>query len=163
MHHWRDDRIGSALRGENPTILTRLDTGFVALGDSQFLPGYCVLLTDDPTISSLTDLPRARRLAFLADMDLLGQAVATTCARLDPAFRRVNYQILGNLDTYLHAHIHARYTWEPADKVISPVWRYPDELRNAPHHQLGPQHDTLRAALTAELTRLTGPDHPESD
>ncbi|MFI1991998.1 diadenosine tetraphosphate hydrolase [Actinoplanes sp. NPDC020271] len=160
---WRDDRIGSARRGTNPTVIARLHTGFVALGDSQFLPGYCVLLTDDPTIGSLTDLPRTRRLAFLADMDLLGQAVATVCARLDPAFRRINYQILGNLDEYLHAHVHARYTWEPADRSIGPVSHYPRELRDAPAHQLGPQHDTLRAALTTELTRPTDPDQPESD
>lgn len=153
MTTWRDDRIGSALRGENPTVLTRLDTGFVVLGDSQLLPGYCVLLTDDPTIDSLTDLPRDRRLAFLADLDLVGAAVASVCRRLDPAFRRVNYQILGNYDHYLHAHVHARYTWEPADKAIGPVYRYPRETREAPEHQLGPHHDELRQALTAELRR----------
>ncbi|MEV6349621.1 diadenosine tetraphosphate hydrolase [Actinoplanes sp. NPDC051851] len=156
MTDWRDDRIGSALRGENPTVLTRLDSGFVVLGDSQFLPGYCLLLTDDPAIDSLTDLPRARRLAFLADMDLLGEAVATACAHLDSAFRRVNYQILGNLDPFLHAHVHARYRWEPAELARGPVFRYPIAARSAPEHQLGPQHDPLRSALTTELRRLTG-------
>ncbi|KJY33773.1 hypothetical protein VR46_33360, partial [Streptomyces sp. NRRL S-444] len=42
---WRNDRIGSAHRGENPTVLRRLDQGFAVIGDRQFLPGYAVLLT----------------------------------------------------------------------------------------------------------------------
>jgi hypothetical protein len=66
---WRADRIGSALRGENPTVLVRLESGFAVIGDTQFLPGYCLLLTDDPTADRLLDLPRPRRLAFLADME----------------------------------------------------------------------------------------------
>lgn len=35
---WREDRIGSALRGENPTVLRRLEAGFAVIGDTQFLP-----------------------------------------------------------------------------------------------------------------------------
>lgn len=45
-HDWRADRVGSALRGENPTVLRRLPGGFAVMGDVQFLPGYCVLITD---------------------------------------------------------------------------------------------------------------------
>lgn len=59
MVDWRSDRIGSALRGENPTVLTRVPTGFVVIGDTQFLPGYRVLLADDGTADRLADLPRA--------------------------------------------------------------------------------------------------------
>jgi diadenosine tetraphosphate (Ap4A) HIT family hydrolase len=162
---WRDDRIGAALRGENPTVLTRLNNGFAVLADTQFLPGYCVLLTDDPSADRLADLPRARRLAFLADLDLLGEAVANVCARRDPAFRRVNYQILGNLDTYLHAHVHPRYTWEPPDLVVMPATHYPAALRDDPAARLGSAHDDLRAALTSELAALraayrSGTDRP---
>jgi diadenosine tetraphosphate (Ap4A) HIT family hydrolase len=153
---WRADRIGSALRGENPTVLARLATGFAVIGDAQFLPGYCVLLTDDPAVDRLTDLPRPRRLAFLADMDLVGEAVATVCGRRDSGFRRVNYQILGNLDPYLHAHIHARYHWEPADLVQGPPSHYPRAVSAAAESRLGPRHDTLRAELTAEIARLSG-------
>jgi hypothetical protein len=92
---WRADRIGTALRGENPTVLRRLDEGFAVIGDVQFLPGYCVLLTDSPHATRLTDLPRPRRLRFLADMELLGEAVERACARHDPAFRRVNPRCAG--------------------------------------------------------------------
>ncbi|MFB9235992.1 diadenosine tetraphosphate hydrolase [Plantactinospora siamensis] len=160
MDDWRTDRIGAALRGANPTVLARLSSGFAVIGDTQFLPGYCVLLTDDPGINRLLDLPRAGRLAFLADMDLVGEAVQRVCARRDPAFRRVNYSILGNLDAYLHAHIHARYDWEPPDLVTGPVFSYPRATRLDPAAQLGPRHDDLRRELAAELHQLSGSPAP---
>ncbi|MFD5247365.1 HIT family protein [Amycolatopsis sp. NPDC058340] len=148
---WKRDRIGSALRGENPTVLRRMDAGFAVIGDTQFLPGYCVLLTDSPAAGRLTDLPRPRRLAFLADMDLLGEAVENVCARRDPGFRRVNLEILGNTDPFLHAHVWPRYDWEPADVAGRPVWLHPVENWAA---SLGRQHDSLRSELTAEIDRL---------
>lgn len=122
---WRTDRIGSALRGENPAVLRRLDAGFAVIGDVQFLPGYSVLLVDDPNVERLSDLPRARRMSFLSDMDQLGEAVERVSRRMDAAFRRVNLEILGNTDGFLHAHIWPRFGWEPTDLVGKPVWLYP--------------------------------------
>jgi diadenosine tetraphosphate (Ap4A) HIT family hydrolase len=150
---WRNDRIGSALRGENPTVLRRLDAGFAVIGDVQFLPGYTVLLADDPAVRRLSDLPRRRRLDFLADMDRLGEAVERACRRLDPAFRRVNLEILGNTDDFLHAHVWPRYDWEPADLVRLPVWLYPRGTWSDERHRLGPRHDALRTAIGEELDR----------
>ncbi|MGV9237241.1 HIT family protein [Streptomyces nigra] len=149
----REDRIGSALRGANPTVLRRLEAGFAVIGDAQFLPGYCVLLSDDPTAQRLSDLPRGRRSAFLSDMDRLGEAVERACGRLDPGLRRVNLEILGNTDPFLHAHVWPRYDWEPDDLVRMPVWLYPRDSWSAPEHALGPRHDPLRAAIGAELDR----------
>jgi hypothetical protein len=37
-----------------------------------------------------------------------------------------------------------------------PVSSYPPEARFAAESALGPQHDTLRAGLAAEIRRLTG-------
>ncbi|MET8541761.1 diadenosine tetraphosphate hydrolase [Kitasatospora sp. NPDC004799] len=149
--NWRGDRIGSALRGENPTVLRRLDAGFAVIGDVQFLPGYSVLLTDAPGVERLGDLPRPRRLAYLSDLDRLGEAVERACRAADPAFRRVNLEILGNRDPFLHAHVWPRYDWEPAHLVQRPVWLYPPTHWQDPRYALGPAHDALRAALTAEL------------
>ncbi|WP_329560452.1 HIT family protein [Kitasatospora sp. NBC_01266] len=151
---WRMDRIGSALRGENPAVLRRLEAGFAVIGDVQFLPGYSVLLADDADVRRLSDLPRARRLAFLSDMDRLGEAVERACRRLDPAFRRVNLEILGNTDGFLHAHVWPRFEWEPADLVGMPVWLYPHERWSDEQFALGPQHDVLREAIGTELDRL---------
>lgn len=151
---WRADRIGSALRGENPTVLRRLDAGFAVIGDVQFLPGYSVLLTQDATAQRLSDLPRAERSAFLSDMDLLGEAVERACRSLDSAFRRVNLEILGNTDGFLHAHVWPRFAWEPADLVGMPVWLYPRERWSDEQFALGPQHDALREAIGREVDQL---------
>ncbi|MFD8920881.1 diadenosine tetraphosphate hydrolase [Streptomyces sp. NPDC059569] len=151
---WRTDRIGTALRGENPTVLRRLTSGFAAIGDVQFLPGYSVLLVDEPDVQRLSDLPRPKRMSFLSDMDQLGEAVERTCRRLDPAFRRVNLEILGNTDPFLHAHVWPRFDWEPADVVSAPVWLYPRERWSDEQFRLGPQHDMLRDAISGELDQL---------
>lgn len=148
------DRIGTALRGENPTVLRRLASGFAVIGDVQFLPGYSVLLADEPDVRRLSDLPKAKRLSFLSDMDQLGEAVERACRRLDPAFRRVNLEILGNTDPFLHAHVWPRFEWEPDDLVGAPVWLYPHDRWSAEQFRLGPQHDGLRDAIGSELDQL---------
>ena len=108
-------------------MLRRMTAGFAVVGDVQFLPGYCVLITDTPGVDRLVDLPRERRLAFLADLERLAEAVETVCRRRDPAYRRVNLEILGNHDAFLHAHVWPRYEWEGPDLVRRPVWLHPLE------------------------------------
>jgi diadenosine tetraphosphate (Ap4A) HIT family hydrolase len=153
MTTWREDRIGSALRGENPTVMARMSAGFAVIGDVQWLPGYCVLLTDDPTATRLSDLTRSRRLDFLADLERLAEVVEVACADLDPAFRRVNLEILGNTDPFLHAHVWPRYDWEPAELVGKPVWLYPATHWSDRVNRLDSRHDGLRAAITALLEK----------
>jgi diadenosine tetraphosphate (Ap4A) HIT family hydrolase len=53
---------------------------------------------------------------------LLGEAVERACR--DDGLRRINYEVLGNSLPILHGHVHARYDWEPSDKIGGPVWRY---------------------------------------
>jgi diadenosine tetraphosphate (Ap4A) HIT family hydrolase len=149
---WRDDRIGSAHRGENPLVMARLRSGFAVIGDTQHLPGYSLLLTDDASNDHLTDLDWEPRRQFLFDLSLIGEAILR--ARPD-GLRRVNYEVLGNGVPFLHGHVHARYDWEPDDKIRGPVWRYPKELRNAPEYAYSDEkHGELRAAITAELLAL---------
>lgn len=148
---WQSDRIGSARAGTNPTVLAKLPEAYAVIGDTQFLPGYCVLLVDDPSIDRLTDLPRPRRRAYLESVDLLGEAVETACREADPAFLRLNYEILGNTDHYLHCHLFPRYAWEPADHVGRPVWLYDPVEFYGPAAALGPAHDPLRKRISALL------------
>lgn len=148
---WRADRIGSALRGENPTVLMRLPAGFAVMGDPQWLPGYCVLLSDDPDADRLSDLARTEQFAYLASMALLGSAVERACKEHDAAFRRVNLEILGNADAFLHAHVWPRYEWEPPELVQRPVWLYDVDRRRDPATALGPAQDALRASITGYL------------
>ena len=154
MTDYRSDRVGSALAGTNPTVLRRLRAGFAVIGDVQHLPGYCVLITDTVGVDQLTDLPPPQQLAFLDDMAVLGRAVAAVCARRDPQFRRINLEIQGNTDAFLHAHVTPRYHWEPDEVVGWPAALHHWTGRVDPdRHALGPQHDELRAELTAELAR----------
>jgi diadenosine tetraphosphate (Ap4A) HIT family hydrolase len=146
---WRDDRYASAARAENPLVMARMRGGFAVIGDTQHLPGYSLLLTDDPTANHLTDLDWERRCAFLFDLALLGEAVERAC-RSD-GLRRINYEVLGNTEERLHGHVHARYLREPADFIGGPVWRYPQEVRNDPAVAYSDEkHGELRAAITAE-------------
>jgi len=150
---WRDDRVGSALRGENPLVMARMQSGFAVIGDTQHLPGYSLLLTDDPTIDHLTDLDWDQRRQFLFDLSLIGEAVQLACR--ENGLRRINYEVLGNAIPVLHAHVHPRYDWEPPERVTGPVWRYPKELRNAPEHEYSnARHGELRAAITDALQGL---------
>ena len=140
---------------EDPSFLGRLPGGFAVFGDPQFLPGYSLMLPNDPEATRLTDLPADARRAYLTGVDLLAEAVEIACAAHDPAFRRVNIEILGNTDPHLHCHIWPRYEWEPADIVLGPVWLYPESRWSEPETQRGPQHDELRRAIAERLTALT--------
>lgn len=144
---WKMDRIGSARAGTNPTVLARLPQSYAVIGDTQFLPGYCVLLVDDPRVDRLTHLPKKARLEFLDSMDALGEAIETACRASDPGFRRMNYEILGNTDAYLFP----RYEWEPPTHVGHPVWLYDPEDLYGPEAALAPRHDELRARIVTEL------------
>lgn len=154
MSDWRTDRVTAALAGRNPTVLAELDASFAVIGDVQFLPGYSLALTKVPGVDRMTDLPRAERLRYLAEVDLIATAVENVCSDRDPGYRRVNVEILGNRDPFLHAHIWPRYRWEPAELVEKPVWLYPPERWRDAATALGPQHAGLRAALSGELARL---------
>ena len=151
---WKLNRIESARAGTNPTVLAKMPGAFAVIGDTQFLPGYCVLLVDDPTINRLTDLPKNKRLEFLDSMDSLGQAIETACRSLDPGFRRMNYEILGNTDAYLHAHLFPRYDWEPPEQVGLPVWLYDGEQLFGEESALSTRHYELRSRIVAELAGL---------
>ncbi len=142
-----------ALRGENSMVMARMRTGFAVIGDTQHLPGYSLLLADDPVVDHLTDLPRAKRRDFLFDLSLLGEAVfAVTQPR---GAWRINYEVLGNGWLHLHGHVHPRYEWEPQERITGPVWRYPKDVRNAEEHAYDDARDgELRAAITAELNRV---------
>ena len=148
-----DNPIEAALRGENPKVMARMPSGFAVIGDTQFLPGYSLLLTDDPELDHPSDLPWAARRAFFFDLSLLGEAMFNVTR--EAGARRINYEVLGNGWHHLHGHVHPRYEWEPSDKIASPVWRYPKDVRNAPEHEYSDaKHGDLRALITRELTDI---------
>jgi diadenosine tetraphosphate (Ap4A) HIT family hydrolase len=123
------------------------------MGDTQYLPGYSLLLTLDPAINHLSDLPWPERRDFLFDMALIGEAIETVCR--PNGLRRINYEVLGNSSSVLHGHVHPRYDWEPAEFIGGPVWRYPEDVRNDSQHAYDEaRHGGLKAALSATLVDL---------
>jgi diadenosine tetraphosphate (Ap4A) HIT family hydrolase len=149
MEDWRNDRIGSAERGDNPMVIARMASGFAVIGDTQFLPGYCLLLAS-PQVDQLSDLPLPARLQFLRDMSLLGEAIQRACR--PGGLHRLNYEILGNSDAYLHAHLFPRYGWENPELLGGPVWHYPRNRWTDAHDQYqDEEHGVLRARISAAL------------
>lgn len=131
-------RVAAARAGENPAVVARLRSGWAVLGDVQVVHGYCLLLPD-PVVPDLNALAGAARAQFLADMAGLGDALlAVTLAR------RINYEILGNLEPALHAHLFPRYDSEPAARRQAPVWQYD-------WAQAQPFTPAAQAAFAAEL------------
>lgn len=111
-------RVDAAQAGENPFVIARVESGWAVIGDVQFLDGYCLILPD-PVVPSLNDLAEDARTTFLRDMCLLGDAILeATWAQ------RINYEILGNSEPALHAHVFPRYDTEPDVLRSKPVWFY---------------------------------------
>ena len=123
MENWKNDRIGSCERGENPTLILKMKSGFAVIGDHQFLQGYCLLLAY-PMASSLNELSLEMREQYLIDMTLIGDAIIKVCNPL-----RINYSTLMNMDHYLHTHIEARYEHEAEEYRSRPTYFYPREQR----------------------------------
>lgn len=119
------ERVELAKQGPSSQVICRLRSGWAVLGDSQFIAGYSLLLPD-PVVPSLNDLAPDQRAQFLLDMTAIGDALlATTDAY------RINYEILGNTEPALHAHIFPRRMTEPDAYRVGPVFRYPKAEREA--------------------------------
>lgn len=118
-------RVRAAHAGESPSVICRMPSGWAVMGDSQLLRGYCLLLPD-PVVPDLNALSGAERARFLSDMATLGDAVLEVTGAV-----RCNYEILGNQDPALHAHVFPRFDTEPeAFRTLPPMF-YPAEQRSA--------------------------------
>jgi len=114
IHQWVDQ----CRNGNNPRKIARINSGWVVMGTSQFVRGYCLLLPD-PVVSDFNALSIDARKLLFHEVAIVGDALsATTDAR------RINYEILGNLEPALHVHLFPRYDNEPEKLRIKPVWFY---------------------------------------
>lgn len=142
-------RVEEAQQGKNPFVICRVPSGWAVLGDTQILPGYSILLSD-PVVADLNALSMEERGIFLRDMSVIGDALLeVTGATL------INYEILGNADRALHAHIIPRYSHEPDETRRKPIWL--SDWTNAP--QFDPERDKplmdrLAQAIQERLSKL---------
>ncbi len=137
-------RVELAREGKNPTVLARLESGWAVMGEVQILNGYCLLLPD-PVVPTLNDLSLREREIFLREMTILGDAILAATGAV-----RINYEILGNSEPALHAHVIPRYQAEPENLRAGPVWFY--DFSKAPRLNLeSPAYQALKARLEAAL------------
>jgi diadenosine tetraphosphate (Ap4A) HIT family hydrolase len=141
-------RVAAACEGTNPTVICRLPSGWAVLCDSQFLLGYSLLLPD-PVVPDLNTLEKAQRMQFLYDMSVIGDALLEVTG----AFR-INYEILGNLDPALHAHIIPRYMSEPEERRTAPPYLYDQAYRNSIHFDLERDRELMKQLAQAIRRRL---------
>lgn len=137
-------RVEAARKGENPTTLCKMESGWAVFGDAQMLNGYCLLLPD-PVPTSLNALSIPEREKYLRDMSIIGDALLEVTGAA-----RINYEILGNTEQALHAHIVPRYAAEPDELRKGPVWFY--DWSKAPKFDPG-RHQALMEKIRAAILK----------
>jgi len=118
-------QVAAARAGQDPTLITRVPSGWVTLSHTQFLIGYSLLLPD-PVVPDLNALGMQPRCQFLCDMTLVGDALLEVTGAY-----RINYAIMGNREPALHAHIVPRYLTEPDDFRTGLPWFYPQDFQDS--------------------------------
>jgi diadenosine tetraphosphate (Ap4A) HIT family hydrolase len=141
-------RVEEAQAGKNPTVICRVPSGWVVLGDKQLLRGYCLLLSD-PVVSDLNALSLEQRAAYLRDMSIVGDALLEITGAV-----RINYETLGNTEHALHTHIVPRYDDEPEQFRFGPVWFY--DWDKAPAFELERDQDFMKKLADSIHKRLDG-------
>jgi diadenosine tetraphosphate (Ap4A) HIT family hydrolase len=142
------ERVAAAQAGTNSTVICRMPSGWAVLCDVQFLRGYTILLPD-PVVPDLNALDRDRRAQYLLDMATIGDALLEVTG----AFR-INYEILGNLDPALHAHIIPRYMTEPEEFRKGPAFLYDKDFRNSIKFDYGRDKELMAQIAAAIQARL---------
>ena len=146
--HW-SERVENLASGNDPKLILRVPSGLVVMGDSQWLPGYCLLIAYPP-VSHLTDLTGTDRTEYLEEIARLGELIQRVTGA-----KRMNYAIYGNQDPFLHTHLWPRFDNEDASVATKPPLSHPEEMRNAPenlfnaqrHKELMNQIKTAREAI----------------
>jgi diadenosine tetraphosphate (Ap4A) HIT family hydrolase len=116
-----------------------VSSGWVVLGESQFLKGYA-LIYPDPVVPDLNALSAEARKTLMYEASVVGDALLEITGAL-----RINYEILGNLAPALHVHVFPRFSNELAGLRTKPVWFYDWDS--------GPQFDAERDAPLMKAIR----------
>jgi len=136
-------RVRECQAGTYPKLVCRLASGWVVLGEVQFLRGYCLLLPD-PVVANLNAMNAEARKVFLYEMSIIGDVLLEITGAV-----RVNYEMIGNVEPALHAHIFPRFDNEPEALRLKPAWFYDWEQAPA----FDPDRDTpLMREIAAGLS-----------
>lgn len=111
-------RVRECQQGTYLKLICRVSSGWVVMGDVQFLEGYCLLLPD-PVVANLNEMSEQCRKTFLWEMSVVGDVILELTGAV-----RINYEMIGNVEPALHAHIFPRYENEPHNLKLKPAWFY---------------------------------------
>jgi diadenosine tetraphosphate (Ap4A) HIT family hydrolase len=125
-----------------------MTSGWAVLCDVQFLRGYSILLAD-PVASDLNALDKQGRMQYLLDMTILGDALLEVTGAY-----RINYEILGNSEPALHAHVIPRYTNEPESLRNGPAFFYDKAYRESIRFDYGRDQELMEQISNAIRGRL---------
>lgn len=112
------ERVELCRAGIYAPMICRVNSGWVVLGDTQFLRGYCLIYAD-PVVGHLNELDADARKTLMYEASIVGDALLDITGAA-----RINYEVLGNLAPALHMHIFPRYADEPGELRTKPVWFY---------------------------------------
>ncbi len=122
------ERVAKCRLGTFPQAICEVQSGWVVLGDVQFLRGYS-LIYPDPVVGHLNELSGEMRKTLMYEASIVGDALLEITGAA-----RINYEILGNLAPALHVHVFPRFHDEPESLRTKPVWFY--DWDNAPAFDL---------------------------
>ena len=146
------ERVEQCRDGSFAQAICRVTSGWVVLGDKQFLEGYS-LIYPDPVVADLNKLDAEQRKTLFYEASVVGDALLEITGAV-----RINYEILGNLAPALHLHIFPRFDDEPEALRTAPVWSYDwDAARPFDAQTDAPMMSRIReylveAGLTAGIT-----------
>ncbi len=137
------ERVEQCRTGTFPQMICRVSSGWVVLGDAQFLEGYS-LIYPDPVVADLNKLAAQQRKTLFYEASVVGDALLELTGAV-----RINYEILGNLAPALHLHIFPRFDDEPDELRTAPVWSYDWETARSFDPDVdGPMMDRIRDYLS---------------
>jgi diadenosine tetraphosphate (Ap4A) HIT family hydrolase len=141
-------KVEASRSGACPTSICQMPSGWAVLSDYQFLRGYSLLLPD-PVVPDLNALDEKRRSRFLLDMSIIGDALLEVVHGY-----LINYEILGNAERALHAHVFPRFATEPDEKRSGPVWFYSRQFRESMNFEPERDHELKRELAQSIQRRL---------
>lgn len=143
IHQW----VSACRAGTHPRQVCRVGSGWVIMGETQIVRGYC-LLVPDPVVGHLNALTGAARQTALWEASVVGDALLSLTGAL-----RINYEILGNLQPALHIHICPRYADEAPGLRDTSVFLH--DWGSAPRYDEA-RDDPLREQLRVDLQQRLG-------
>ena len=96
--------------------------------ESQYGPTEIKGLSEQEMVPIIDDDDKREAVIGMAEgcnipaVGALANAVFNACGGYDPAFRRINYEILGNVEPALHAHVVPRHASEDPTLRAKVVW-----------------------------------------